>query len=84
MAWEWGGWTWNGALTEFRRSKGPRQGGTDGERASGATTKILSRWSGGYREKYGCTRKGGGDGDTHLQASSGEWVISFSGRGGHV
>ena len=47
-------------MTAFRRSEGPRPGGTDGERASGDTTKILSRWSGGYRDKYGCTRKGGG------------------------
>ena len=49
-------------MTTVRRSKGPRPGGTDGERASGTTTKILSRWSGGYRDKYGCTRKGGGGG----------------------
>ena len=47
-------------MTSVRRSEGPRPGGTDGERASGKTTKILSRWSGGYRDKYGCTRKGGG------------------------
>ena len=39
MATEWGGWTWNGDLTAFRRSTGPGPGGTDGERASGATTK---------------------------------------------
>ena len=63
MAKEWGGWTWNGALTAFRRSTGPRPGGTDRERASGLTTKILSRWSGGYQDKYGCTGKGeGGEG----------------------
>ena len=31
-----------------------------GERASGTTTKILSCWLGGYWDKYGCTRKGGG------------------------
>ena len=49
-------------MTAVRRSKGPRPGRTDGERASGKTTKILSRWSGGYRDKYGCTRKGGGGG----------------------
>ena len=49
-------------MTAVRRSEGPRPGGTDGERASGKTTKILSRWSGGYRDKYGCTRKGGGGG----------------------
>ena len=55
-----GGGIWNGALTAFRRSTGPRLGGTDGERASGTTTKLLSRWSGGYRDKYGCTGKGGG------------------------
>ena len=47
-------------MTAVRRSKGPRLGGIDGERASGTTTKILSRWSGGYRDKYGCTGKGGG------------------------
>ena len=47
-------------MTEVRRSTGPRPGGTDGERASGTTRKILSCWSGGYRDKYGCTRKGGG------------------------
>ena len=34
----------NGDLTEFRRSAGPGPGGTDRERASRATTKILSRW----------------------------------------
>ena len=33
----------NGALKALRRSTGPRPGGTDGERASGKTTKILSR-----------------------------------------
>ena len=62
MATEWGGWTRNGALTAFRRSTGPSLGGTDGERASGAITKIPSRWSGGHRDKYGCTGKGGGGG----------------------
>ena len=31
MATEEGGWTWNGALTAFRRSTGPGPGGTDGE-----------------------------------------------------
>ena len=36
--------------------------GTNRERASRTTTKILSRWSGGYRDKYGCTGKGGGGG----------------------
>ena len=46
---------WNGSLTAFRRSMGPRPGETNGERASGTTTKLLSRWSGGYRDKYGCT-----------------------------
>ena len=49
-------------MTAVRRSEGPRPGGTDGERASGKTTKILSRWSGGCWDKYGCTRKGGGGG----------------------
>ena len=49
-------------MTAVRRSEGPRPGGSDGERASGKTTKILSRWSGGYWDKYGCTRKGGGGG----------------------
>ena len=43
-----------------RRAKGPRPGGTNGERESGTTTKILYRWSGGYRDKYGCMGKGGG------------------------
>ena len=33
----------NGSLKAIRRSTGPRPGGTDGERASGTTTKILSR-----------------------------------------
>ena len=33
----------NGALKASRRSTGPRPGGPDGERASGTTTKILSR-----------------------------------------
>ena len=50
-------------MTAVRRSTGPKPGGTDEERASGTTTKILSRWSGGYRDKYGCTRKGGGGGE---------------------
>ena len=49
-------------MTAVRRSTGPRPEGTNGERASGMTTKILSRWSGGYQDKYGCTRKGGGGG----------------------
>ena len=49
-------------MKAVRRSKGPRPGGTDGERASGMTTKILSCWSGEYRDTYGCTRKGGGGG----------------------
>ena len=55
------GGIWNGALTAVRRSTGSRPGGNDGERASSrTTTKILSRWSGGYQDKYGCTGKGGG------------------------
>ena len=62
MATEWGGWTWNGTLTAFRRSTGLGPGETGGKRASGATTKILSFWYGGYREKYGCTGKGVGVG----------------------
>ena len=33
----------NGALKAIRRSTGPRPEGADGERASGTTTKILSR-----------------------------------------
>ena len=53
---------WKGSMTAVRRSEGPRLGGTDGERTSRKTTKIPSRWSGGYRDKYGCTRKGGGGG----------------------
>ena len=60
MAQDGGGGIWNGALTAIRRSAGPRPGGTYGERASGTTTKILSRWSGGYWDKYGCTGKGEG------------------------
>ena len=44
METEWGGWIWNGALAAFRRSTGPGPGGTDEERASRETTKILSRW----------------------------------------
>ena len=44
MATEWGGWTWNVALTAFRRSTGPGPGKNDRERASRATMKILSRW----------------------------------------
>ena len=47
-------------MTAVMRSMGPRPGGTDGERVSGTTTKILSHWLGGYRDKWGCTRKGGG------------------------
>ena len=47
-------------MTAVRRSEGPRPGETNGEWASGKTTKILSHWSGGYQDKYGCTRKGGG------------------------
>ena len=62
MATEWGGWTRNGALAAFRRPTGPGPGETDRERASGATTKIRSRWEGGYWDKYGCTGKGGGGG----------------------
>ena len=31
-------------MTVVRKSKGPRPGGTYRERASGMTTKILSRW----------------------------------------
>ena len=51
-------------MTPDRRSEGPRPGGSDGQRASGRTTKIPSRWSGGYRDKYGCTGNvnGGGGG----------------------
>ena len=49
-------------------------GVTDGERASGTTTKLLSRWLGGYWEKYGCTGKGGGGGgqkrDGHHETKS--------------
>ena len=60
MAQEGGGGIWNRALTAIRRSTSPRPGGTDGERASGTTTKILSRWSGGNRDNYGCTGKGEG------------------------
>ena len=57
------GWIRNGALTAVRRSTGSRPGGTDGKRASSrTTTKIISRWSGGYRDKYGCTGTGGGGG----------------------
>ena len=37
-------------------------GETSGVRASGATTKILFRWEGGYWDKCGCTGKGGGGG----------------------
>ena len=39
-------------MTAVSRLEGPRPGGTDGERASGTTMKIPSRWSGGYRDKY--------------------------------
>ena len=62
MAWKGEGGIRNGALKSFRRSTGPRPGGTDGERVSGTTTKILSRSEGGSRDKYGCTGKvkGGG------------------------
>ena len=49
-------------MTAIRRSTDPRPGGTDRERAIGMTTKILSRWSGGYQDTYGCTREGGGGG----------------------
>ena len=49
-------------MISVRRLTGPRPGRTDRERASGTTTKILSHWSGGYRDMYGCTRKRGGGG----------------------
>ena len=57
MATEWGGWKWNGDLTAFRRLTGPGPGETNGERASGATTKILSCWQVGYHDKYSYTGK---------------------------
>ena len=65
MEQEGGGGIWDGALTAIRRSTVQRPGGTDGERASGTTTKLISRWSGGYWDKYGCMGKrgrGGGGG----------------------
>ena len=66
---------WKGSMTAVRRSEGPRPGGTDGERASGKTTKILSRCSGGYRDKYGCTRKWGGGREGGPKPSMGQPYI---------
>ena len=65
-------------MTAVRRSKVLRPGGTDEERASATTTKILSRWSGGYRDKYGCTRKGGGGGRRETGTAGIERAIEHS------
>ena len=40
MATEWGGWTWNGALTAFRRSTGPGPGETTGRGQAGRPQKY--------------------------------------------